>query len=367
MGPTLSVFPVSFNARNQSRKGHSQMRKLLSSTKARPVSRRCPDRLEKGGLILKLHWRHILLPLALLSAVLQHGCTCEAPQRLRVGMIRGAGCSPLVLAAEQKFFDRQGLQVELTILDSHADAAQAWKTHSFDVVCFNLAELLLDPKDYKVILIPAASNGADVVIARKDAGSNLAALKGARIGVPPASMGDLLLMRVLNQNTLAREDFTILPEEPQDLRESLQQSKIQLAVAAPPHSLEILKNPETQILFSSTEMPGEIIDVIGIRNDLLLSAPQLHLKMQGIWQETLHFMQNEPAAAWSFLAKASQLPVPTLQQDYKFLTMDEQRAYLTPDGRLLPLIDHLQTSLVQSGTLKSRRATAAFLAIPTNK
>jgi NitT/TauT family transport system substrate-binding protein len=282
-------------------------------------------------------------------------------------MMSNAGCSPLLLAAQEKIFERHGLQVELKIFASRVEATQAWTTQSFDLLCFNLAELLLQQQDYKVLLIPAYSNGADVLVARKDAGSDLNDLKGARIGVPPISMGDLLLTRALDQHTLAREDFTVLPEEPQDLREALQKSEIQLAIAAPPYSLDILKNPDMQIIFRSTEMPGEIIDTIAMRADLYQSSPQLLPKMESVWQETLQYMQKGPEAAFPFLAQALSLPVPTIQQDYKFLTLLEQRDYLQPEGRLLPMIDQLQSSLIQSGSLKNKREAASFLAIPTNR
>lgn len=298
---------------------------------------------------------------------LQYACTCEAPQRLRVGMMPGAGCSPLLLAAQQNIFQRQGLLVEFESFSTRTVAAKTWDPQKFDLLCLNLAELLLVPELYQVVLIPNYSQGADVLIARKDAGTSLNDLKGARIGVPPVSMGELLLGRALEQHALAREDFTVLPEDSEDLREALQKSEIQLAVTAPPYSLEILKNPEMQIVFRSTSMPGEIIDTIAVRADLLQTSPQLLSKMESVWQDTLLYMNHESTAAWSTLAESTRLPITTFAQDYKFLTLEEQRDYLKPEGRLLPMIDQLQSSLLQSGTLKTRRDSGLFLPIPTNR
>jgi NitT/TauT family transport system substrate-binding protein len=308
-----------------------------------------------------------MIPAALLSLALQNACTCQPPQRLRLGMMPSAACAPLLLAAQQNIFQGQGLEVEFKTFAIQADALHAWSAQNFDVLCLNLAELVVMPQNYGIVLVPAYSNGADVLIARKDAGTNLNDLKGARIGMPPVSMGDLLLTRALNQHTLAREDFTVLPEEPQNLQESLEKSEIQLAVTAPPYSLDILKNPEMQIIFRSSAMRGEIIDTIAMRTDLLQTSPQLIAKMENVWQETLRYMTNEPQAALDFLALKSALPQATFAQDYKFLTLDEQRHYLKPEGLLLPMIGQLQDSLVQSGSLKTRRDTTAFLAIPTSR
>lgn len=308
-----------------------------------------------------------MIPAALLSLALQNACTCQPPQRLRLGMMPSAACAPLLLAAQQKIFQRQGLEVEFNTFATQAEAFQPSNAQSFDLLCLNLAELVVMPQNYGILLVPAYSNGADVLIARKDAGTNLNDLKGARIGMQAVSMGDLLLTRALNQHTLAREDFTVLPKEPQNLQESLEKSEIQLAVTAPPYSLDILKNPEMQIIFRSSDMRGEIIDTIAMRTDLFQTSPQLISKMENVWQETMQFMTNEPQAALDFLTLKSALPQATFAQDYKFLTLDEQRDYLKPEGLLLTMIDQLQDSLVQSGSLKARRVAPAFLPIPTSR
>jgi NitT/TauT family transport system substrate-binding protein len=281
--------------------------------------------------------------------------------------MQNPACQPLLLAAQYSFFEEEGLQVEIKTFITRAEATQAASTQKFDLLCLNLAELLVLPQDYKILLIPAYSNGADVLIARSDAGNSLNDLKGARIGVPAVSMGDVVLSRALSQQTLGREDFTVLPKEPQDLQVALQKSEIQLAVAAPPYSLDILKNPEMRVLFRSTDIPGEIIDTLSVRGDRLMASPELLPKMEGVWRRTLRFMQNEPDEALGFLEKTTRIPRATFQMDYKFLTGDEQQEYLKPEGRIFRMIDALHTILLQSGSLQSPRAAASFLADPTNK
>jgi NitT/TauT family transport system substrate-binding protein len=366
-GPHFSCLPAQFQCQESGWASRSQTRTLRSSTKAEVDSRRWLKVIETGGSRLKIRLHHVLIPLALASAALQNACTCETPQRLRLGIMQNPACQTLQLAVRYSFFEQEGLQVEIKNISTRAEATEAASTQNYDLLCLNLAELLVLPQDYKILLIPAYSNGADVLIARSDAGSTLNELKGARIGVPAVSMGDLMLSRALNQQTLAREDFTVLPKEPQDLQGALQKSEIQLAIAAPPYSLDILKNPEMRVLFRSDEIPGEIIDTISMRADRLQASPELLTKMQGVWRRTLQFMQKEPAEAFGFLEKTTRIPRATFQMDYKFLTGDEQQEYLRADGRIFRMIDSLHTTLLQSGSLKTPRAARTFLADPTNK
>jgi NitT/TauT family transport system substrate-binding protein len=316
-----------------------------------------------GGWHLKSLVRSALILTSFAGFILQTACTCEAPLRLRLGMMRSAGCSPLALAIEQKIFQDQNLAVEVQTLD---DVAAFSKTQ-FDIVCMNLAELLVQQDNYQVVTIPSVSHGADVLVARKDAGTDLNDLKGARIGVPPISMGHLLLRQALAQHQLTPEDFTVLPLDSADLDEALQKSEIQLAVTAPPVSLRILQNLNSQVLFRSTDYPDRILDTVAIRAEVLMKWPQLAVKWEKAWQNLEAWRADQEETALSFMAKSSGLPVTTLQQDYKFLTLAAQRDYLAPEGRLLPLIKEIQSSLVQAGSLKIRREPQRYLFIPTPK
>ncbi len=282
---------------------------------------------------------------------------------MRMGAIRSAGCSTLSLAVQQKFFEQQNMQVDLTFM-TWADAQAGAKKNKFDVFCSNLAELVLLPADYRIVAIPSYSNGADVLIARKDAGVDLNGLKGARIGVPPTSMGELLLTQALMQSALVREDFTVLPEEAAELRESIQKSEIQMAVAAPPQAFEILQNPEMQVIFQSSAMPGDIIDTVAVSALFLQKHPDMATQLDNVWRDTAHFIEHNPSEAINFLAQASALPLATLQRDYKFLTRTEQAAYHQQGGRLFSLIDQLQAIFLQAGSLKIKRETSQFLAFP---
>jgi NitT/TauT family transport system substrate-binding protein len=287
--------------------------------------------------------------------------------RLRVGMLARVGCSPLQLAAEHRIFQRHGLEPEFKTFAKPLDLRQAAGQESFDLFCANLAEVLVLPRDYRILLLPAVSAGADVLITRKDAGTELAHLKGARIGIPPVSMGEILLAEALRQHTLAREDFTVLPKEAPDLREALAKSEIQMAIAAPPYSLELLNIPETMVLFRSHALPGVMLDAVAARSEWLQTSPELAARLEGVWQDTLELMQKDPTTSFTWLTTLTGIPITSYQQDYQFLSVLEQQEYLRPEGKLLPLIEQLQDSLILNGSLKMKRDSRSYLAIPTTK
>lgn len=282
-------------------------------------------------------------------------------------MIRNAGCSFLPLAIEQGFFEQHNIQIDLQSFSNLAQAEKALTKKPFDIFCSKLSELVLLPHDYQVFLIPDYSNGADVLIARKDAGRDLHELKGARIGVAPDSMGDLLVSRALAEQGLSREDFTVLSKATATLEKALHTSEIQLAAAAPPQSLEILQSQDMHVIFRSSAMPGEIIDTLAASADLLQTSPQLIKQLQDIFQQTMQYIEQHPAIALERLAQNSALPVQTLQRDYRFLKLTEQATYLQSDGQLLSLVDQLQTRLFQLGSLKIKRQPQQFLLAPTKR
>lgn len=272
---------------------------------------------------------------------------------------------------QQHIFEQQELQVTISKFRNLAEAQTALAEGRFDIFCASLVDLLqihaLDQLDLKIILVADTSNGADILVARKDSGMRLTDLKGARIGVAPGSTGDVLLSRALAAQSLTRDDFTVLPEEPASLFESLQKSEIQLAVAGPPYSLAFLQSPDVQVLYRSSEMPGEIISTVAATDRLLQTSPDLLRKLRDVWNQGLQFTLQHPQAASSYLAQATELPVSSIQNDYKFLPMAEQNSYLKKEGRLPLLIEQLQTNLQADGSLKTRRDPLHFLFVPTKK
>jgi NitT/TauT family transport system substrate-binding protein len=296
-------------------------------------------------------------------------CTCQPPVRLRLAVLPGVACELLALAAEQNIFAKHQIAIEIGRYPSLAEAQKAMHDERLDGLCASLSELLLletrAEGQLKVILIPAYSNGADLVITRKDLGRGLVDLKGARIGLIPGSMGELLLLRAFAAHAVASDEFTILPLAAQELFDSIHNSAIQVAVVGPPLSMELVKNPELQVLFQSSQIAGEMLDTLSLTAPILRQHPALQGRVLQVWSDVLQFKAEHPKTALSLLTKQTAIPAAKITQNFVFLDRQQQEEYLQREGRLLPLIEVLQNQLLLSGSLKQKREPRHFLVDPT--
>ncbi len=319
-------------------------------------------------MLRSLRSRLLSISIVCLLQLVAHACTCQSPLLVKVGRVKGFGCGLFMLAEEWQLFEKHGLKLDSQEFSTLAQAQTALARNPRDFLCSSLADLVLFDKleawDMKVILIPAASRGADVLIARKDVGNQLTDLKGARIGVSASNLGEPLLSRALARSSLDREDFTVLAEPVETILESLRSSEIQLAVASAPLSLEILKNPEMMVLFHSGDMPGEMIETLSVKSSTLRQHPELQSRLASVWSDLLQQMAQRPTEAQAFIGKLTGMSLDSSSLPYQLFNTTEQQDYLKPEGRLLVLAEDLQKNLQELGLLKLKRDSRLFLAIP---
>jgi NitT/TauT family transport system substrate-binding protein len=74
----------------------------------------------------------------------------------------------------------------------------------------------------------------------------------------------------------------------------------------------LLKNG-AHTVFDSSQIVGDIVDVLVVRSDYLLRYPKNFQTLVSAWFKTLNYMQSQPVEAASYLAPLSGLSV----QDYR--------------------------------------------------
>ncbi len=219
-----------------------------------------PCRLRRAWLVL------------LALAVLSSGCD-ELPQSpLRVGVNPWVGYDPLVLARERKLLDPADLRV--VDLESSSESARQLRNGLLEAAGLTLAEAIElsgSGVDLRVIALLSLSRGADAVVARP-ALRTPAALKGARIGMENSALADVMLRRLIEAGGLRREDLKILSISVVEHESALSQGRVDAVITFEP-VLSRLRGTGHRIVLDSSEMPGEVVDVLVIRADALRTRP----------------------------------------------------------------------------------------------
>jgi len=89
-----------------------------------------------------------------------------------------------------------------------------------------------------------------------------------------------------------------------DMASAYKTADVTAVVTWKPIVSTILESPDAKKVFDSSQIPGEIIDMMVANTEVLKDNPKLGLALAGIWYDTMKALASEKAAKES-MAKAS--------------------------------------------------------------
>lgn len=239
---------------------------------------------------------------------------CQAPEPpLRVATIHWIGYQPLHLAQNQGYFGNH--PIRLADFNSNVESLRAYRNGDVEVAALTLDEVLLlhaDGHDARVILVLDYSQGADAIVARPRV-ADLAGLKGRRIGVESTAAGAYFLTRALESAGLGSSDIEILNIGAETQEQAYREGRIDALVTYEPMRTRLLKLGARE-LFSSKQMPGEIVDVLVARGATVDARPDtLNALVRG-WFRAVAYAAARPDASARQVAPQIGLTV----EDYRY-------------------------------------------------
>lgn len=255
---------------------------------------------------------------------------------LRFGSNLWPGYEPIYLAQEYNLLHKKNIHlVEFTSTSQVIRAFRNKVINSAGVTLdevFYLKEAKLRPK---IVMILDISDGADVLIAKPNIQS-IANLKNKKIGVENTALGAFFLSRILEMANLSVSDVKIIPLEIQEQKNAFIQNKVDAVVTF----RNFLENfPDGKIIFDSTRIPYEIVDVLVIDEDFIRSNRKLVKEFMNIWFQSQRMIQEQPEVNIQIMANREKIPakifkesmdflkVPSIEENYQLLK-NQNKAFL---------------------------------------
>lgn len=156
------------------------------------------------------------------------------------------------------------------------------------------------------IIVGDYSNGNDAIIVTKDATS----LKGGTAHLVVGSVSHYLLSRYLTMNNMTERDVkleNVTNED--DIAPMMLSGKINKTITWNPIVMRILTEVTgAKKIFDSSQIPGEILDLLVVRTDILEENPDVGKALVGAWYEVMAIMSKrnqEQKAAFDHMAAES--------------------------------------------------------------
>lgn len=189
----------------------------------------------------------------------------------------------------KKWADRYALRIDIVQIGDYVGSLGQFLDGNIDGVTATLGDGFSIPaaggRDTTVLLLCDYSNGNDAILSKT--ARSIADLKGRTIHLEKGSVSQYLLARALNLHGLSQADVHQVNVSNTDIVELYNGSQVETVVAWNP-DLELMRmNSGGQMLFDSSQIPGEIVDAMMIDTEVLNATPDLGKALVGIWFETI--------------------------------------------------------------------------------
>jgi NitT/TauT family transport system substrate-binding protein len=248
---------------------------------------------------------------------------------VRIGVNLWVGYDLLAVAEDLGWFAEEGFDVEIVDLGALSDVTAAFERGYIDGMATSLLDLIQVRSETDLnpvaVLITDYSDGADVVVAKRGI-TSIAGLAGAQIAAD-GPLGIYLLSRALSREGLALGDVDVVWTSQPDISALAWSGHIDAAVTFPPVSTELTHRLGYNTLFSSAQIPRQVLDVVSFGEQFIRDHPEAVRAILRVWDRALGHLSEHPREAVEAIAAREGLDAAKVEEALarvKLLTLDEQ-------------------------------------------
>ncbi|TCL71299.1 putative urea ABC transporter substrate-binding protein [Rhizobium sp. BK251] len=238
----------------------------------------------------------------------------EAKKEFKVAWSIYVGWMPWGYAADhgivQKWADKYGIKIDVTQFNDYVESMNQYTAGAFDAVTLTNMDGLSIPAaggvDTTAVIVGDFSNGNDAVILKDKA--KLEDIKGQNVNLVEFSVSHYLLARALEGIGSSERDVKVVNTSDADMVAAYNSADVDAVVTWNPLVSTILEEPSAKKVFDSSQIPGEIIDLMVANSAVLKDNPDFGKALVGIWYDTMKLMTADSAegkSAREAMGKAS--------------------------------------------------------------
>ncbi len=251
-------------------------------------------------------------------------CLFEDKDYLKIGTNVWPGYEPLYLARELGYF--KNVPVHLVEYSSASQVLRAYRNRMINGAALTLDETLL-LKDYGfdpvIVLVMDISNGGDAIIARKGINS-VSDLRGKKVGVENTALGAYVLTRAFEKAGLSISDVEIVPLEVDEHYKWFKNGKIDAVVTFEPVKSKLLAIGG-KVIFDSSQIPGEIVDVLVVERSYLKKNPDVVKNLISNWFRAVEYMKKHKKKSYKIITKREHISIKEIEEAYNGLIIPDKK------------------------------------------
>lgn len=252
--------------------------------------------------------------LALLLFLIAFSSASYARDSYKVAWSIYVGWMPWGYASEKqiikKWGDKYGIDIEVVQINDYVESINQYTAGAFDATAMTNMDALTIPAaggvDSTALIVGDFSNGNDGVVLKGK--KSLEDIKGENVNLVELSVSHYLLARALESVGLKESDIKVVNTSDADMVAVYGTDSVKAVATWNPLLSEIEAMPDSNKVFDSSKIPGEIIDLLVINTKTLKKNPKLGKALVGAWYEMMGLMSTEDKSGEevrTWLGKAS--------------------------------------------------------------
>ena len=286
-------------------------------------------------------------------AALLGGCP-RLPEQIEVPVSAWPSYEYFYLASKKGLDRQEGLAITSVQLPDPQAVTNGYLRGQFVVAQLSAVELLdlchrAPARCPVVVLVLDESRGGDQLAVHNSVGS-IEALRDQKVAVTFSTLGPYVLQLALQRHGLNLSDVQLINMPLEQMPEAIARREVVAAAVYPPFSEWVARKGQSRPLFSSSETPGEILDLLVVDPQELARAPERISRLVRVWQRAHALAQSDPKASAVLMARREALSPAEFKRaesGLRYFSLEEQLKLLAPQGPVVRNLAHVQT--VQTG------------------
>jgi NitT/TauT family transport system substrate-binding protein len=313
-----------------------------------------------------------------LISVLLMGCSSkpggsgagQGKPPLKIGLVTWVGYGPFYIAKEKGFFKENNVEVDFEKIEGDVERRAAIASGNLDGIALTLDSMIVlrsNDIPLKTVMAIDASNGGDGIVAVEGIKS-IEDLRGREIAFPSGLPSHFFLYSVLKEHGMKMSDIKPVVMDADQAGAAFASGSIDAAVTWEPWLSKAREVGRGHVLEDSKTHPGEIADVLFMREAVISQRSQEIEGLIKAWYKAVDFMTSNPDEARAIIAKSFNLPeekvaalLPGIRIEGK---QGNQLAFGTAEkpGYLYPLYDRIGEAWLAERVISKRDAPENGLA-----
>jgi NitT/TauT family transport system substrate-binding protein len=309
----------------------------------------------------------IVLPALFALVIANTACTPQKPP-IRIAISAWAGVEPAELAAQLGYYEKRGVEVEMTRFSAYSDSIAALVDGKVDAGMHTLDDAIRyfsTGRDVRVVLLTDYSFGGDGLVARPGL-ETLADLRGVKIGVEVGTVGHLSLLKILELGGLTTNDVTVVSIPAWEIQQYMLDGKIDAGVTWEPYLTSTAEMMGGKILITSRDYPETIITTMTFDAGTLAERPDDVQKVVAAYFDALEYIKQNPQDAYQRMGQAEGVSTAEFEShaagiQYLDLVANLDLFGAEGEGRIYNQTDAITEFLFEQGVIQLQPAASQLI------